>query len=560
MTTPRSRRKGATPPAPETDLPAELLAENPQPAREALVSTLRARADSVQPPTPTVGVPSASGGAPRTDAGASADTPAFELGSFGVRSIDQHDALFRAASDAVFRKKGVRVNPRFMKAVMGGESGDNGDYPVSRCRPYDGYPGPRSCGPMQIKYDFHKQRCPECDNTTLAGHIELATHIIGDTMRAHRCDEYEAYIRGYLTSDDINGTTQQAAVAKLRQRVATMEADAGVAPDDPWRPYPYPKMVDLIVPKPYDSAGFDRVAFRRPQIQGFCTHITDGPQSQPIEFFRDFFGTGGERARDALTDLVIGADGRIGLLNDWRDPQRGGTRAGWANGWGDDGPGFERGGDAWYRRFPNLNVSLVSAEHASKAGQQWTDPMMESSIEVRTAVAQELKIPAASYPINPLHGMSIERQHRDFAKKSCPAEAYISTHEPVIMREVQQKLAAWQGGNVPIPEPEPAITYTSWGLSPEMVADFFGVMQRHNPNGTVDDLAFNPEGPLSLLWLSRAEKEGKFPEAESLKIFDAAWHPGQEWYATWEGGWVAVLPVGDTRASWRWLDEIEVGK
>ena len=40
----------------------------------------------------------------------------------------------------------------------------------------------------------------------------------------------------------------------------------------------------------------------------------------------------GKRAGDALTDTVIGRDGRIGLLNDWRDPERGGRRAGWANG------------------------------------------------------------------------------------------------------------------------------------------------------------------------------------------------------------------------------------
>ena len=64
-------------------------------------------------------------------------------------------------------------------------------------------------------------------------------------------------------------------------------------PLDPWRPYPYPKMVDLLVTKPYDGAGFDRVEYRRPLIRGFCTHITDGPQTQAIEFFQHFFSTGG---------------------------------------------------------------------------------------------------------------------------------------------------------------------------------------------------------------------------------------------------------------------------
>lgn len=111
------------------------------------------------------------------------------LGSYGQPSIDQHDAKFVAASDAVFRKKGVRVDPRFVKAIMGLESGENGNYPLSKCRPWDGHPGPLSCGPMQIKWPYHKARCPGCLYTTLAGHIELATHIIGDTMQAKGLDE-----------------------------------------------------------------------------------------------------------------------------------------------------------------------------------------------------------------------------------------------------------------------------------------------------------------------------------------------------------------------------------
>lgn len=174
--------------------------------------------------------------APPTAPEPSIATPAVtapHLGSYGNPSIDQHDALFVAASQAVQRKKGVRVSPVFMKAVMGVESGEDGNYPVGRCRPYDGYPGPLSCGPMQVKGPFHQQRCRDCDNTTLPGHIELAAHIIGDTMLAHRCDEYEAYVRGYLTSDDINGTSQQEAVAGLKRRVGQMDANAGPGTPEP---------------------------------------------------------------------------------------------------------------------------------------------------------------------------------------------------------------------------------------------------------------------------------------------------------------------------------------
>ncbi|MBA3585635.1 MAG: hypothetical protein H0W36_14155 [Gemmatimonadetes bacterium] len=493
-------------------------------------------------------------------------TESYVLGSYGVPSIDAHDAAFLAGSHAVAAKRGVRVDPRVLKGMMGGESGEDGTYPVERCRPFDGHPGPRSCGPMQIKWGFHVQRCPECDEGTVAGHVEMAAHIIGMTMLAHVCDEYEAYIRGYLTSDDINGTSQQAAVKAIKKRVARMEADADAGPSkpkpeppepaDPWRPYPYPKMVNLIVQKPADdNAGFNRCAFRRPNIRGFCTHITDGPPSQTIEFFASFFGTGGERAWDALTDLVVGWDGRIGLLNDWRDPERGGTRAGWANGGVD---GLEGEGVAFFRRFPAINEVLVSCEHAQKAGGEWSDAMLASTIELRTAIAQELKCPADSYPYHPSHGgVSIEQQHRNFATKSCPAEPYIGRYDKAVRIAVKEKLAAWQGGSVVAPPPEPVKTFTDWGMTLAHVANYFGVLHRVNAGGTVDKLPFDPAGPVSLVWLKRCEEEGKFPEAEEMRLFDSGIRPGQEWWITFEGGWTLVKSAGDTRDAWRWLDRLE---
>jgi hypothetical protein len=312
-------------------------------------------------------------------------------------------------------------------------------------------------------------------------------------------------------------------------------------------------MVDLIVQKPAENAGFTRCAFRRPLIQAFCTHITDGPPSQTIEYFATFFGTGGARAWDALTDLVIGFDGRIGLLNDWRDPNRGGTRAGWANGWGNEGPGFENGGQEFYRRFPDINVVIVSCEHAQKAGGKWSDAMVASSIEIRTAIAQELKIPAASYPLNPRTGLSVEQQHRNFAQKSCPAEQYISTHSKVILAEVKKKLLAWQGGEVDFPPVDPVQTYTHFGFRLEDVEEFFGSMTRYNQDGTVDELPFNPEGQLSLFWLKRCEQTGVFPEAERIWYTDAEFVEGTETWASWEGGLTAYMGAGE-RSAWAWLD------
>ena len=112
---------------------------------------------------------------------------------------------------------------------------------------------------------------------------------------------------------------------------------------------------------------------------------------------------------------------------------------------------------------------------------------------------------------------------------------------------------------MPGPEPEPVPTYTDYGLTLDTVANLFGTMRRYNGDGSVDDLPFNEHGPLSLLWLERAEQEGNFPEAESIELLDTTHTPGRDWFATWEGGWTAVLPEGDTRASWMWLDEIRQG-
>lgn len=472
-------------------------------------------------------------------------------------------------------------------------------------RPSDSYDRVPAIGMMQVK-TYH-DRVPESVYTPLGNVLEAAA-LMDEGIRKHGTWQ-KAFVSVYFTGTDYQtGTTQAAYVATiegvLREFAAAARVDTTPTPNprtppvngdggngsspppqdlpsipggngaggrtggnqpappqavDPWRPYPYPPMVDLIVQKPYDGAGFDRVEFRRPLIRGFSSHITDGPQSQTIEWLAEFFGTGGARAYDALTDLAIGADGRIGLLNDWRDPNRGGTRAGWANGGTD---GLEGPGIAFYRRFPRINVHLVSCEHCAKAGQAWTDAQLASTIEIRTAIAQELMCPWDSYPNHPAYGVSIEQAHTFFASKSCPAEPYLSTYEPIILAEVAQKLRAHQTGSTngdPLPpvKPEPVKTYTEYGLTLDTVANLFGVMDRYNTDGSIDELPFNPEGPLSLLWLERSEATGDFPEAESIQLLDSSLTPGNDWFATWEGGWIAVLPEGDTRATWRWLDELK---
>lgn len=497
--------------------------------------------------------------------------PQAALGSYGNASIDAHDSAFVAGSEVAKQRYGVTVDPRILKAMMHIESGGDGTYPPDKCRPKDSYDDVPACGPMQIKFEYHKQKCPDCNLATVPGQIALAACILAEWRKRTGGDDIAAITAVYFPGDDAGtNTTQAGYIAKVKQLVRQMERNARppkpepepvpepTPPVDPWRPMPYPKMIDVHVAKPYDGAGYNSCAFRRPLTRCFVTHITAGPTSQSIEFFRGFFGTGGARALDALTDLVIGYDGRIGVLNDWRDPAKGGHRAGWANGGVD---GLEGDGIAFYRRYPDINIRGVSCEHAAPEGGAWSDAQIAASIQIRAALAQEWKCPAKDYPYHPgFGGVRIEQQHRNWATKSCPAEPYISKYDPIIIREVQKILLAWQGGDVKPPTPEPVKRYTDYGFTLEQVAHLFGRLTRHNESGAADELSFDPTGPVSLSWLKRCEEEGIFPEAEELRQWDATVGKGRAWFASFEGGWQLFKPAGDTRADWMWLDQVEAAR
>lgn len=325
------------------------------------------------------------------------------------------------------------------------------------------------------------------------------------------------------------------------------------SPTDPWRPYPWPAMVELIVTKPYEGAGFDRVAFRGDRIEGKCDHITDGEGS--IESYQAFFSTGGERAADALVDTVIGRDGRIGLLNDWRNPNRGGTRAGWANGGTD---GLEGIGVPFYRRFPRINDVLVSTEHVTRSGVPLNDAQLSATIELSTAIMQNhVRVPADSFPLK--DGLDREQYHAAFAIKACPDEPFLSTHRPVIIREAKKKLAAWQG-HLPPPPPPPPEWVGPWGLPIEFFARQFGVMKI--PDSTLAGRTaypFDPKGSVSLAWLERVGREGILPEVEELVEFDSDLFPGKERWVSFVNGWRLICPIDNQRAGWRWLDELVKG-
>lgn len=175
------------------------------------------------------------------------------LPSYGNASIDSWDEGFIRASDAVKAKKGVRVDPLFLKGMMDVESGGNGKLAPGWCRS-DG-----SCGPMQIKPQYHQQRCPECDFSTVPGQIELAAHIIGDTMLTEGGDEYGALTSVYFPTDDVlNGTTQGQYVTRVKNLVAIMKG-AGTTPAPKPKPVTEKEALALIAgPTAYVGFGFNQ--------------------------------------------------------------------------------------------------------------------------------------------------------------------------------------------------------------------------------------------------------------------------------------------------------------
>lgn len=471
--------------------------------------------------------------------------------------VNRWDAITLAAATK------HKVDPAWLKGMQVVESG--GEMVWNRN-------GSGAYGIMQVKPSIWDAAAKKLryDLMTPEGNIGFAAAMLGGDVPGLRGSTVEErFLENYYPVRDAqgklcldckgeDGSTPNDYLHDLRLLKKQIDAAAGIdggatpAPVDPWRPYPYPKMVDVLVPKPGEGAGFDRVAFRRPRIVGSCNHITDGDAS--IEWYRDFFATGGERAWDALTDTVIGRDGRIGLLNDWRDPNRGGTRAGWANGTAN---GIEGDGQAFYRKYPLINDVLVSKEHVGRSGQAMTDAQMAASIELSTAVAQESQCPWDTYPYHPgKGGVNIEMMHYLFAPKACPAQPFIGTYYPILVREVKAALKAWQGGagggTGPV-EPEP-VWYTRFGFSLHDIETFFGRITRYNRDGTTDEFPFDTKGALSLLWLNRCDAEGKFPEAERIWFSDAKFVDGEEMWASWVGGWTAYLPLAESRASWQWLD------
>lgn len=305
-----------------------------------------------------------------------------------------------------------------------------------------------------------------------------------------------------------------------------------------------PPMLEAIVKKNWDGAGFTRVPPRKPV--GVCDHITDGNAS--IEFYVTFFGAGGERHNDALVDFVIDKSGRIGMLN---DPF--GTREPWANGGSD---GLEGDGPLFVRTLgvAAINSRLPSKEHIGVSPNRMTDAQMEASADINAWLFDYAKVPYDQYPYNPNVKCVTHLQHWEFATKPCPG-AGIRAQTDAVQDLTRGKLRAAQTGGRPDPippvePPAPDHDRLPTGMDLDLARQMFGTGMKHDADGVKTGFGFNLTGAIGNAWLARAAKVKAYPEAEGWYQFaDAAGNVRE--VVTFMNGW--TLWRANEREGWRWM-------
>ena len=315
-----------------------------------------------------------------------------------------------------------------------------------------------------------------------------------------------------------------------------------------------PNIISMICEKPSENAGFTRLSSPRgPILIGPCQHETDGLGS--IEFYHEFFSTGGERQYDALVDYVIGRDGRIGMLN---DPF--GTREPWASGGSN---GLEGKGIPFYNKFgPAQNRRLWSKEHVAKDGQEWTDIQFANSVALDVWHLDQLQVSYIDYPVNIHVGLDVNFSHYHFALKPCAGPWYVA-NEARFQAAVRMGLkeAQFEEDEEPTPEPVPPTPPPSpypKGMNEAKAKKYFGQL-RHHPldNGKVSKTGFRLPWKISTLWLQRGAKENLYPQAQDhYLIADNDHGPTRDRLTveivTFENGWILGRPAD--RAEWIWFN------
>jgi hypothetical protein len=317
---------------------------------------------------------------------------------------------------------------------------------------------------------------------------------------------------------------------------------------------PHPPFQDKIIPNSQTTAWND-LGTRVPV--GVCQHSMVGSLVGTDGYFR-LPQPGG---RLGLTDYGIGGstDGaNDGVIFRWNDPL--GRRSGWANGSAD---GLEGDGPLFIRTYGvnGVNKNLISIERSD--GGNTNTPMSAkqfASIVALTAYWFDYaRVPWNKFPLNPSSGAVTHLLHKEFATKDCPfPPVYTRINELQdavrgLLRQYQTATAPPVEPPKPTPPPEPVEPdheeYPE-GMTKETVTKLFGVLIRHNPDGTTKEFRFNPKGLVSNAWLARGRSERMYPA-------------GKDWYVQmgpgtkkreiiqFQNGW--VFTQANVDEPWVWL-------
>lgn len=406
--------------------------------------------------------------------------------------------------------------------------------------------------------------------------LEVMAIILADQYAQHGSWDAanSAFFTGkpdWLGSDSVNATTGQQYKRSLDGLLAEIwAADRETSTGEGSYTFglpAWPKGFDRrILKKPPSGNGWDALGSRTAGMAGTVAHCTDGYDNRDSIY--TLFSIGGARAYDAATDAVIDRQG-LGylLLDPWStDPMQGSGMTPWASGGNQaSGPGV-----AFLQQLGAYanNKFGFSTEHCNRATdwQTFTDAQMALSAKVHAVVITREGIQWDSWPVNQKNGLYVALKHRDFTtQKSCPGPVWDQAFHNRWVQSVAAEAKLLQTGSspsvpIPVPDPDPVPdpeTFTAFGMSLEQISHYFGTLTRYNLDGTVSKLPFDPAGVLSKLWLDRFAAKGVFPEAEEMRAFDSKMANGKEWFATWEGGYTAWLPVDNNRAFWKWLDQEE---
>ena len=280
-----------------------------------------------------------------------------------------------------------------------------------------------------------------------------------------------------------------------------------------YRRVPHPPFIDLPVSKPAGGGyGYTQIPTGSRKIVGVMNHETQGRGSG--QWYRDFFSCpGGARCSDALVDYLITRDGTIYRYNNPR-----GNRSPWANG----GPlGLEGDGPAFYARFgaSGVNNALISIEHESLNGEDWTDAQIHSSGLLNAYWHDQDDQDWDTYPYVPRYSCVTSLAHFEIGTTDCGKGELddITRLQAVARGEMKKWQTQADGPSVPeVPEvPEqPEIPTLPGGLTVAEAAKRFGTLTKHTPDGKTKVARFDPKGIISLSWLHRCVETGEWPKAE----------------------------------------------